>query len=86
MGDLVIAPSDPSVMYLGTGEGNPRNSASIGDGVHKSLDGGRTWRASLFPAYGADAVRFGLLAMSSSQDVRFNEERVKQGQSPGVAT
>jgi valyl-tRNA synthetase len=32
-----------------------------------------------FPAYGADAVRFGLLAMSSSQDVRFNEERVKQG-------
>jgi valyl-tRNA synthetase len=32
-----------------------------------------------FPAYGADAVRFGLLAMSSSQDVRFNEERVAQG-------
>jgi valyl-tRNA synthetase len=32
-----------------------------------------------FPPYGADAVRFGLLAMSSSQDVRFNEERVKQG-------
>jgi valyl-tRNA synthetase len=32
-----------------------------------------------FPAYGADALRFGLLSMSSSQDVRFNEERVKQG-------
>ena len=32
-----------------------------------------------FPAYGADALRFGLMAMSSSQDVRFNEERVKQG-------
>ncbi len=32
-----------------------------------------------FPAYGADALRFGLLAMSSSQDVRFNEERVGQG-------
>jgi valyl-tRNA synthetase len=32
-----------------------------------------------FPAYGADALRFGLLAMSSSQDVRFNEERVRQG-------
>jgi len=32
-----------------------------------------------FPPYGADALRFGLLAMSSSQDVRFNEERVKQG-------
>jgi valyl-tRNA synthetase len=32
-----------------------------------------------FPSYGADGLRFGLLAMSSSQDVRFNEERVKQG-------
>src|SRR4051812_12270388 len=32
-----------------------------------------------FPAYGADAVRFGLLAMASSQDVRFNEERIAQG-------
>jgi valyl-tRNA synthetase len=32
-----------------------------------------------FPAYGADAVRFGLLASSSMQDVRFNEERVAQG-------
>src|SRR3954470_868581 len=32
-----------------------------------------------FPAYGADAVRFGLLAMASGQDVRFNEERIAQG-------
>ena len=44
MGDLVIAPSNPSILYLGTGEGNPRNSASVGDGVYKSLDAGRTWR------------------------------------------
>jgi valyl-tRNA synthetase len=33
-----------------------------------------------FPAYGADAVRWGLLAMSSGQDVRFNEEKVSQAQ------
>ncbi|MGO9903191.1 MAG: valine--tRNA ligase [Solirubrobacteraceae bacterium] len=33
-----------------------------------------------FPAYGADAVRWGLLAMSSTQDVRFSEEKVAQGQ------
>src|SRR5205085_9650666 len=33
-----------------------------------------------FPAYGADAVRWGLLAMSSGQDVRFSEEKVGQGQ------
>jgi valyl-tRNA synthetase len=32
-----------------------------------------------FPAYGADALRWGLLAMASSQDVKFNEERVAQG-------
>jgi valyl-tRNA synthetase len=33
-----------------------------------------------FPAYGADAVRWGMLAMSSSQDVSFSEERIAQGQ------
>jgi valyl-tRNA synthetase len=32
-----------------------------------------------FPAYGADAVRWGLLAMSSGQDVRFSEDKVAQG-------
>src|SRR3954463_13417602 len=32
-----------------------------------------------FPAYGADAVRFGLLAMSSTQDVRFNEGTIAEG-------
>lgn len=44
MGDMVIAPSNPNILYLGTGEGNPRNSASIGNGVYKSVDGGRSWR------------------------------------------
>jgi valyl-tRNA synthetase len=33
-----------------------------------------------FPAYGADAVRWGLYVMSSAQDVRFSEERLAQGQ------
>jgi valyl-tRNA synthetase len=33
-----------------------------------------------FPAYGGDAVRFGLLAMASTQDVRFSEEKIAQGQ------
>ena len=33
-----------------------------------------------FPAYGADAVRWGLLAMSSGQDVKFSEDKIAQGQ------
>ncbi|HEX5192820.1 MAG TPA: valine--tRNA ligase [Solirubrobacteraceae bacterium] len=36
-----------------------------------------------FPAYGADAVRWGLLAMSSGQDVRFSEDKLAQGQQLG---
>src|SRR3990170_518088 len=48
IGDLAIAPSNHSILYLGTGEGNPRNSASVGDGVYKSLDGGQSWRKVLY--------------------------------------
>src|SRR5213075_2217498 len=43
IGAIAIAPSDPNVLYVGTGEGNPRNSASFGDGVYKSIDGGNSW-------------------------------------------
>lgn len=42
-GAVAVAPSDPNVVYLGTGENNPRNSASVGDGVWRSTDGGGTW-------------------------------------------
>jgi photosystem II stability/assembly factor-like uncharacterized protein len=43
VGAIAIAPSDPSVIYAGTGEGNPRNDASIGDGIYKSIDAGDHW-------------------------------------------
>lgn len=43
IGSLAIAPSDPNVIYVGTGEGNPRNSTSIGDGVYRSTDAGESW-------------------------------------------
>ena len=43
IGAIAIAPSDPNVIYAGTGEGNPRNDASIGDGVYKSIDAGAHW-------------------------------------------
>ena len=43
IGAIAIAPSDPNVIYVGTGEGNPRNNASVGDGMYKSLDAGEHW-------------------------------------------
>jgi len=43
IGAIAIAPSDPNVIYVGSGEGNPRNNASIGDGMYKSVDGGEHW-------------------------------------------
>ena len=45
MGDLAIAPSNPSVIYAGTGESNSRNSVAPGHGVYKSTDGGVTWQS-----------------------------------------
>jgi photosystem II stability/assembly factor-like uncharacterized protein len=43
VGDLEVAPSNPNILWLGSGEANPRNSVSYGDGVYKSVDGGATW-------------------------------------------
>jgi len=40
IGSVAIAPSDPKIVYAGTGEGNGRNSSTWGDGVYKSTDGG----------------------------------------------
>jgi photosystem II stability/assembly factor-like uncharacterized protein len=44
IGDVAVAPSDKNIVWVGTGENNPRNSVSYGDGVYKSTDGGRTWK------------------------------------------
>jgi photosystem II stability/assembly factor-like uncharacterized protein len=43
IGDVCVAPSNKNIVWVGTGENNPRNSVSYGDGVYKSTDGGRTW-------------------------------------------
>lgn len=44
IGAVAITQSNPNIVWAGTGEGNPRNSVSIGEGIYKSLDGGKTWK------------------------------------------
>ncbi|MEX0893247.1 MAG: hypothetical protein WEB88_13860 [Gemmatimonadota bacterium] len=43
IGDIAIAPSQPDIMYLGSGEANNSRSTYWGDGVYKSTDAGETW-------------------------------------------
>jgi photosystem II stability/assembly factor-like uncharacterized protein len=43
IGAIAIAPSDPNVIWVGTGESFIRSDVSIGDGVYKSTDAGKTW-------------------------------------------
>src|SRR2546422_825794 len=44
MGALAVAPSDPNVVYAGTGESPIRGNLSPGDGLYKSSDAGKTWK------------------------------------------
>ncbi|MGA8029439.1 MAG: glycoside hydrolase [Bryobacteraceae bacterium] len=43
IGALALAPSDPNIIYVGSGEGLQRPDLSVGDGVYKSMDAGQTW-------------------------------------------
>jgi photosystem II stability/assembly factor-like uncharacterized protein len=43
IGDIAIAPSNPDIVYVGTGEPNNRQSSSFGDGMYRSTDGGETF-------------------------------------------
>lgn len=44
IGAISIHQNNPDVIWVGTGEGNPRNSLTMGGGVYRSLDAGKTWQ------------------------------------------
>ncbi len=43
IGDFALAPSNPNIIYVGTGENNSSRSSYAGNGVYKTTDGGRNW-------------------------------------------
>jgi photosystem II stability/assembly factor-like uncharacterized protein len=43
IGAIAVDPTDDNTVWVGTGEANPRNDVSYGDGVYKTTDGGDTW-------------------------------------------
>jgi photosystem II stability/assembly factor-like uncharacterized protein len=47
IGAIAIARTDKNVVWVGTGEANPRNDVTQGDGVYRSIDGGKTWTRTL---------------------------------------
>ena len=43
-GSIAVAPSDPNVVYAGSGEANIRGNVAAGNGIYKSTDAGKTWK------------------------------------------
>ncbi|MEO7967026.1 MAG: sialidase, partial [Gemmatimonadaceae bacterium] len=43
IGSVAVAPSDPNVVWAGTGEGHIRSHISLGQGIYRSLDAGKSW-------------------------------------------
>ena len=44
IGAIAVAPSNPNIIYVGSGEGLQRPDLSVGNGIYKSVDGGRVWQ------------------------------------------
>ena len=44
IGDIAIHPADPNIVYVGTGEANNRQTSTFGNGIYKTIDGGKTFQ------------------------------------------
>ena len=44
IGSITLDPNDPNVIWVGSGENNSQRSVSYGDGIYKSIDGGKSWK------------------------------------------
>jgi len=66
IGDVAVAPSNPNVIYGGSGEGVQRPDLSVGDGMYKSVDGGKTWKHLGL----ADGYQIGGLAIDPKNENR----------------
>jgi photosystem II stability/assembly factor-like uncharacterized protein len=63
IGSLAVDPSDPQVLYCGTGEANMSADSYPGDGVYGSLNGGRTWRRLASSSKNEVPPRIGVIAV-----------------------
>ena len=66
VGDVVVSPSNPEVLYVGSGEGVQRPDLSVGDGVYRSADGGKTWNNTGLK----DGLQIGGLAIDPKNENR----------------
>ena len=78
VGALAVAESDPNVIYAGMGEACVRGNAAHGDGVYKSVDGGKTWQNLGL----ADSLSHRRGSRSSEQ----SRHRLRGGARPPVGT
>ena len=67
IGAIAVAPSDPNIIYVGSGEGLQRPDLSVGDGIYKSTDAGKTWTH---------------LGLRDGQQIPANRRRSAQSQPP----
>ena len=82
VGDIAVAPSDPNVIYVASGEGLHRPDLSVGDGIYRSSDAGKTWThlglrdGQQFPALAIDPTNPDkLFAAALGHPYGPNEER-----------